>query len=83
MRITLADNGSGMPPEVQRRMFAPFFTTKAGTGTGIGLWVTKRLVEQQGGYIHARSSQGPNRGTVMSLFFPTGRPQSDEIAEVA
>ena len=52
-------------------MFDPFFTTKADVGTGIGLWVTKCLVEQRGGYVHFRSRQGQNAGTVMSLFLPT------------
>ena len=83
LRITVADNGSGMPPEVQRRIFVPFFTTKAGTGTGIGLWVTKCLVEQQGGYVHFRSSQGKKQGTVMSLFLPSARNTTEVIAKVA
>jgi len=83
IRITIADNGSGMPPEVQRRVFAPFFTTKAANGTGIGLWITKCLVEQQGGYVHFRSSQGERRGTVMSLYLPGAREAAPAIAEVA
>ena len=72
-----------MPPEVQQRIFAPFFTTKAGAGTGIGLWVTKCLVEQQGGYVRFRSSQGKTRGTVMTLFLPTARRATGAIADVA
>lgn len=70
VRITLADNGSGMSAEVQKRIFVPFFTTKAEVGTGIGLWATKALVEQQGGHIQFRSRQGPRSGTVMSLVLP-------------
>ncbi|HWE84835.1 MAG TPA: ATP-binding protein [Terracidiphilus sp.] len=72
VRFTIADNGSGMSPETQRRVFAPFFTTKADVGTGIGLWVTKCLVEQRGGAIRFRSRQGA--GTVMSFFLPSPRP---------
>jgi signal transduction histidine kinase len=83
VRITVADNGSGIPPEVQRRMFAPFFTTKAGAGTGIGLWVTKCLVEQHSGRIRFRSSQGRKRGTVMSLFLPAVRYATEVVADVA
>jgi signal transduction histidine kinase len=59
-----------MSPEVQRRIFVPFFTTKQDAGTGIGLWVTKSLIEQQGGYLRFRSKQGADPGTVMSLFLP-------------
>jgi PAS domain S-box-containing protein len=73
VRITLADNGSGMAPEVQQRIFVPFFTTKIDVGTGIGLWVTKNLIEQQGGYMRFRSKQGLKAGTVMSFFLPLSR----------
>lgn len=70
VRITLADNGVGMSREVQERIFVPFFTTKAEIGTGIGLWATRTLVEQQGGFLRFRSRQGPQSGTVMSIFLP-------------
>lgn len=70
VRITLADNGAGMAPEVRQRIFVPFFTTKPGVGTGIGLWVTKSMIEQQGGTMRFRSRQGANSGTVMSFFLP-------------
>jgi signal transduction histidine kinase len=70
VRITLADNGDGMTPEVQQRIFVPFFTTKADVGTGIGLWMTKTLIEKQGGSLCFRSRQGANAGTVMSCFLP-------------
>jgi signal transduction histidine kinase len=75
LRITVADNGSGMSPEVQRRIFVPFFTTKPDVGTGIGLWVTKSLIESQEGYLRFRSRQGPGSGTVMSFFLPLTRKQ--------
>jgi signal transduction histidine kinase len=75
LRITLADNGSGMSPEVQRRIFVPFFTTKSDVGTGIGLWVTKSLIEGLDGYLRFRSRQGRASGTVMSFFLPLTRIQ--------
>ena len=81
IRITLADNGSGMTPEVKRRIFVPFFTTKPEVGTGIGLWVTKCLIEQQGGHLQFRSQQGQKAGTVMSFFIPTGKEESSIEAE--
>lgn len=68
VRITLADNGTGMSREVQKRIFVPFFTTKAEIGTGIGLWASKTLIEQQGGCLRFRSRQGERSGTVMSIF---------------
>ena len=83
IRITIADNGSGMSPDVQRRVFAPFFTTKAAHGTGIGLWITKCLVEQQGGYVHFRSSQGKKRGTIMSLYLPGARETAPALGDAA
>jgi signal transduction histidine kinase len=81
IRITLADNGSGMTPQVKRRIFVPFFTTKPSVGTGIGLWVTKCLVEQQGGHLQFRSQQGQKAGTVMSFFVPMGKEESSIEAE--
>lgn len=81
IRFTVADQGTGMPPEVQRRIFVPFFTTKANTGTGLGLWVTKSLIEQQGGYLRFRSRQGERSGTVMSFFLPAAPNQ--RVLEIA
>jgi PAS domain S-box-containing protein len=81
IRFTLADNGGGMTPEVQSRIFAPFFTTKADVGTGIGLWVTKCLVEQRGGYVRFRSRQGKKCGTVMSFFLPELQPAREAAAD--
>jgi PAS domain S-box-containing protein len=83
VRITLADNGSGMPPDVQRRIFVPFFTTKAEVGTGIGLWVTKSIIEQYGGCLHFRSRQGERAGTVMSFFIPDGRRENEAVSMTA
>ena len=70
VRFTLMDNGSGMPPEVQRRVFLPFFTTKIDRGTGIGLWITKGLIEKNGGFLRFRSRQGAHPGTAMTFFLP-------------
>jgi signal transduction histidine kinase len=71
VRITIADNGPGIPQEHRGRLFEPFFTTKGEKGTGLGLWVTRGIVEKQGGSIRVRSTSGKERsGTVFSVFLP-------------
>lgn len=70
VRITVADSGTGMSPETRAKAFSAFFTTKAEVGTGIGLWVTRNILEASGGAIRCRSSQKIPCGTVMSMFLP-------------
>ena len=78
VRITLADDGIGMSPDVQKRIFVPFLTTKAEIGTGIGLWATKTLIEQQRGQMRFRSRQSHKSGTVMSVFLPHAQPAQNQ-----
>jgi PAS domain S-box-containing protein len=67
--ITVADNGSGMPPETQSRIFEPFFTTKEMTkGTGLGLSTALTIVKSHGGFINVYSEV--NKGTQFALYFP-------------
>ena len=69
VRLIVEDTGSGIPFEIQRKVFQPFFTTKkSGEGTGIGLTVVKRLTEEHGGIIRAQSVEG--KGTTFILDFP-------------
>ena len=57
------------------RIFEPFFTTKQDTGTGLGLWVSRELMEKCGGSLTVRSSiDGRRAGTVFSLFLPGSAP---------
>jgi PAS domain S-box-containing protein len=71
VRITIADTGKGMSRAVRAKLFEPFFTTKGATGTGLGLWVSRELVQKHGGTVRVRSREGePLRGTVFSVFFP-------------
>ncbi|WP_158945209.1 ATP-binding protein [Granulicella sp. S190] len=71
VRITVADTGLGVPPEHLNSIFEPFFTTKKDTGTGLGLWVSRELVEKHGGSLRVRSrTTTPNCGTVFSIFLP-------------
>jgi two-component system CheB/CheR fusion protein len=69
VRITIADNGSGIPREVRHRLFEPFFTTKREKGTGLGLWITKSLVDKHDGSLRVRSISGI--GTTFSIFLPS------------
>ena len=71
VRITIADTGLGIPPEHLENIFEPFFTTKKDTGTGLGLWVSRELVEKHGGSLRVRSrTSDPLCGTVFSIFLP-------------
>lgn len=67
-RVDVYDNGPGIPAEIQRRIFEPFFTTKGIRGTGLGLVVTKRIVEQHGGRVALKSELG--KGTTFSVILP-------------
>ncbi len=71
MVITVADDGNGMSPEVRRRIFEAFFSTKGILGTGIGLWLSAEIVQRHHGKLTCRSSQASHgHGTVFSLFLP-------------
>jgi signal transduction histidine kinase len=67
--LEVIDTGLGMSPEVQARIFEPFFSTKGEAGTGLGLPMVFGVVERHGGQIQVESS--PGRGTTFRLGFPT------------
>jgi len=68
VRMTIADTGCGMSPDVRERLFEAFFTTKGATGTGLGLWVSHEIILKHHGILHVRSREGA--GTVFQIFFP-------------
>lgn len=71
VRLTLADTGHGMDARVTERIFEAFYTTKGINGTGLGLWISKGIIDKHHGTIHVKSSTRPGRsGTVFSLFLP-------------
>jgi signal transduction histidine kinase len=71
LEVTIRDNGSGIKEENLPNIFEPFFTTKGERGTGIGLWVTKQLIESRGGDISVASSVEMHRsGTTVTIFIP-------------
>jgi PAS domain S-box-containing protein len=71
VRISISDGGSGIDPAHLQEIFEPFFTTKKDTGTGLGLWVSRQLVEKNGGKLRVRSRIGGRHGgTTFSMFLP-------------
>ena len=71
LALTVADTGTGMPPQVLRKIFEAFYTTKGIGGTGLGLWVSREIVDRHRGTLLVRSSQSEVRGgSVFVLFLP-------------
>jgi len=68
--ITFADTGAGMDKRTLKRLFSPFATTKGDSGTGLGLWVSKGLLDNHRATVKVRSKLGA--GTVFRIFFPLG-----------
>jgi PAS domain S-box-containing protein len=68
--LTVADNGVGISDQDKLNLFTPFFTTKENLGTGLGLWITKELLENREGRVRFRSRTSSPSGTVMSLYIP-------------
>ena len=67
--VEVEDNGTGIPPEIQEKMFDPFFTTKdPGKGTGLGMSITHKIIEDHQGRIQLKSTQG--EGTRITVFLP-------------
>jgi two-component system sensor histidine kinase PilS (NtrC family) len=69
IRIAFMDTGSGVPEEAKEKVFYPFFTTKD-KGSGLGLCIVHRIIEDHGGRIHLDSTVG--KGTTINLFLPEG-----------
>lgn len=82
LRTVIADQGAGMHPETRLRLFEPFFTTKGPAGTGLGLWISKGLIEKHGGHIRVRTSYSGRHGTAFAVFLPFGTTEHSEEARV-
>jgi signal transduction histidine kinase len=81
IRVMFADNGHGIDSELHSRIFDPFFSTKGNIGTGLGLWVTKQIVEKHGGSIRMRSrSNAKQSGTVFRVTLPERSKPSQSAA---
>ncbi len=68
-RIIVSDNGTGIDAETRRQIFQPFYSTKGQRGTGLGLAVTRKVIEEHGGRIAVESE--PGEGTTFTIQLPT------------
>jgi len=68
-QVEVRDDGVGMPPEILKNMFEPFFTTKErGRGLGLGLAISRQIVERHQGRIDVKSE--PGKGTAFTITLP-------------
>jgi PAS domain S-box-containing protein len=77
VHLTVADRGSGMSREQLDLLYEPFFTTKESVGTGLGMWLTKEILNGSGGRIQVRSRL--ERGTVFRVTWPSALTELQEI----
>jgi signal transduction histidine kinase/ligand-binding sensor domain-containing protein/CheY-like chemotaxis protein len=77
--LTVRDDGEGMPPEVAQRVFEPFFSTRPGSGRGLGLATVYGIVRQLGGEVRLDSALG--HGTTVRIELPRVEPGSSEASE--
>ncbi len=82
--VTITDSGPGVLESHQSKLFKPFFTTKGELGTGLGLWVSRGIVEKHGGQIELTNSTDPAfPGAVVRVFLPVLGPASATIRTAA
>ncbi|MGD8342023.1 MAG: hybrid sensor histidine kinase/response regulator [Desulfobacterales bacterium] len=77
------DNGIGMDSETQAKIFTPFFSAKGEKGTGLGLFIANKIIEQHGGHISVKSTLGKGtcfRITIPKIMSPSVKMKSDRIA---
>lgn len=75
--LEVADNGRGIAPDIEKRLFDPFFSTKD-TGTGLGLSIAARIVEKHGGRLHYQTRVG--HGTTFGVVLPEALPDTETRA---
>jgi PAS domain S-box-containing protein len=74
--VVLLDSGAGIPNSARKHLFKPFFTTKGEKGSGVGLWVSRGIVQRHGGTIRVHSTDRPTRSyTCFEVFLPDNVPQ--------
>ncbi len=82
LAVEVEDTGAGIGSDDLNRIFEPFFTTKQNTGTGLGLWITREIIQKHGGTIAVRSERPPGEksGTQFSIFLPAAAAAADAVA---
>jgi signal transduction histidine kinase len=82
VQVTIQDDGPGVSAEHAELIFEPFFTTKKDVGTGLGLWVTREIVDRHGGTIEVKPRQNNGqRGATFSILLPAAQPlESTELS---
>jgi len=84
--VHIADNGVGISDQMKSKLFTPFATTKEESGSGLGLWVSRAIVEKHDGAIRVSSAESGYLGTTVSIFLPiksTAGKSADEAAAAA
>ncbi len=82
VRVTILDTGTGIPLHARKSLFEPFFTTKSDVGTGLGLWITRNIVEKHHGNMRFVTRTGPpDHGTAFSIFLPLNRQNDQQLRQ--
>lgn len=80
-QVTIADRGAGIPETLRAQIFEPFFTTKKDVGTGLGLWISRQILQNHGGAIRFRSRNGGAKtGTVFVVYLNKAESASTTAA---
>lgn len=80
VHIAVADDGPGVAQHIVPQLFGPYVTSKT-SGTGLGLWLSKRIVEKHGGSLRFRTTrEGKRKGTIFRLSLPAGPSQTPSIS---
>ncbi len=75
--VSVEDNGPGIPPEKLDLIFEPFYSTKKiGVGTGLGLTIVRKIMEEHRGFVRVRST--PGKGSIFTLYFPYQSEEEDQ-----
>jgi nitrogen-specific signal transduction histidine kinase len=81
-KISVSDNGPGIPADVMPKLFRPFFTTKA-NGTGLGLAVVQKIIVQHGGQVEVRNRAEGGAEFIVTLPLPRGVPEAVELKQAS